>query len=344
MLGGSFEDSIRVGGDALPLVEALGMEEQRARLHVVVGCARCCLGDAGGLDEIESGIATADAAGAVESLVGGWANLSSELHFFGRLDEARHAWRCELELSERYGLGRHLRGARASGVGWSLLDGRWDDAVTVADELVATAEADGRDYFDPIVLAQRAWIRLGRDDLGGAERDSERAVAIARASDLQAIAAAFPIRASVMLAVGGTDEAEALASELATIGQPLIPALCGPFPTLAEVAWLFEELGRGRELVEVMLDRDPIRSPWNDAARAICEGEPDRAARVIDGIGHTAAGAYAWLRAAEARGVDADSEARMAQADAFYRTAAASRFLSDVRLGQTHDRPAYRAP
>ena len=142
MLGGSFEDSIRVGGDALPLVEALGMEEQRARLHIVVGCARCCLGDAGGLDEIESGIAIAEAAGAVESLVGGWANLSSELHFFGRLDEARHAWRCELELSERYGLGRHLRPrARAASAGHCSTGGG-TTAMTVADELVAAAEAD----------------------------------------------------------------------------------------------------------------------------------------------------------------------------------------------------------
>jgi hypothetical protein len=91
--------------EPLPLVEVLGMEEQRARLHIVVGCARCCLGDAGGLAEVESGISIAEAAGAVEQIDVGWANLSSELHFFGRPDEARRAWRREPELSERYGLG-----------------------------------------------------------------------------------------------------------------------------------------------------------------------------------------------------------------------------------------------
>ena len=56
MLGGRYAESILVGGEARPLVDELGMDEQRARLHIVVGCARCCLGDQAGLDEIEAGI------------------------------------------------------------------------------------------------------------------------------------------------------------------------------------------------------------------------------------------------------------------------------------------------
>ena len=46
-----------------------------------------------GLDEIEDGIAVAGASGAAEMQSTGYLNLSSELHFFGRLDEARRAWR-----------------------------------------------------------------------------------------------------------------------------------------------------------------------------------------------------------------------------------------------------------
>jgi len=98
MLDGRFEESIRVGAEALPLVEELGIEDARARLHIVVGCARCCLGDRGGLDEIETGIQVAEAAGALEMLATGYTNLSSELHFFARLDEARRAWRHHVEV------------------------------------------------------------------------------------------------------------------------------------------------------------------------------------------------------------------------------------------------------
>ncbi len=49
MLDARYEESIRVGAEALPLVEALGMDDQRTRLHIVIGTARWGLGDPRGL-------------------------------------------------------------------------------------------------------------------------------------------------------------------------------------------------------------------------------------------------------------------------------------------------------
>ena len=132
MLAGRFEDSIRLGAEAMPLVQALGLEEQRARLHIVVGCARCGLGDRGGLDEVRTGIAVAQAAGDADRLVNGYTNLSSEFHFFAQLAEARDAWRQGLELAERYGMGRQIRNGRAEAAYWAYLDGRWDEALVRA--------------------------------------------------------------------------------------------------------------------------------------------------------------------------------------------------------------------
>ena len=65
----------------------------------------------------------------------------------------------------------------------------------------------------------------------------------------------------------------------------MVPALCSPFPTLVDVAWVFLDLGRVDEFRDAVLDPDPIKSPWNDAARAICEGELVRAADLVEGIG-----------------------------------------------------------
>ena len=97
-----------------------------------------------------------------------------------------------------------------------------------------------------------------------------------------------------------------------------------------------------------MLDRDPIRSPWNDAARAICEGDLVRAAGLIDGIGHTAAGAYAWLRAAEAleaAGQEAEAAAQYARAEPFYREVGAARFVREPTLQRTiRDRGPWEDP
>ncbi|MEN3313410.1 MAG: hypothetical protein V7645_2739 [Actinomycetota bacterium] len=337
MLAGRFHESIRVGAQALPLVEALGMEDQRARLHIVVGCARCGLGDTGGLAEIEAGISVAHAAGALEMVVIGCGNLSSELHFFGRLADARRAWHRHLEFCERYGLVRHLRNARADAADWAFLDGQWNEALAVADELIAVADAGNHAYSDPRVLSLRAWIRLARGDAPGADRDSERACELARASDLQAHSAAYCVRAAVALATGNRGEAGELASELAAIGEVMVPALCSAFPTLVDVAWVFRDLGRETEFSDAVLDATPIKSPWNDAARAIADGDFGRAADIIDGIGHPATAAYARLRAADAftaAGRKIEAVEQQAKADSFHRNVGAARFLRDgKRLG-----------
>ena len=335
MLAGRFDESIRVGAEALPLAEALAMEDQRARILIVVGTARCSLGETRGLDEIKAGIAAAEAAGNLDMLTNGYANLTSELHLFARLADARRAWRQMLELAERYGLGRHARNAQFEAAGWAYLDGRWDESSSIANELIAAAESLGRHYSDPQVLALRAAIRLARGDIHGADADSERAAALARASDIQAQSQAFCIRTAVALAAGKRTRADELGSELIAIGPVMVAALCSPFPTLVDVAWVFRDLGRESELREGVLDADPIKSPWNDAARAICDGHLVRAADITDDIGHTAAAAYARLRAAEAlaaAGKHQDAAAQRAKAESFYRSVGAIRFMRQFGL------------
>src|SRR5439155_3683409 len=246
MLAARYDESIRVGAEALPLVEALGMEEQRARLHIVVGTARWGLGDTRGLDEIETGISIAEAAGSFEVATTGYDNLAGGLCCFGRLADARRAWRHHFEHAERYGLAFHLRWSRAEAAGWAYLDGGWDKAIAVADELIAAADGGDRHSTDPAVLSLRAWIRLARGDAVGADRDSKRAAELARASDLQAQSAAYCIRAAVAHADGSSDEANELASELAAIGSGMVGGLNTPFPTLVDVAWVFRDLRRGK--------------------------------------------------------------------------------------------------
>jgi len=330
MLRGQFEEAVKVGVAALPLVEALELEELRARLHNYVGCARCCLGDERGLAEIETSVAVAQSAGAAAVVVNGYGNLASELQFFAKLAESRKAWREAIDLAERYGLGR--RNSRSEGASWAYLDGRWDEAVSVANELITLAEAGDPHYSDSPLLALRGWIEFARGEVSAAERDTSRAVELARASDLQAQSQAYCIAGSVALATGHRDEAAELASDLAGIGRSMVPALCSPSPTLADVAWLFHDLGRAAEFIEVVLDPDPIKSPWNDAARAICDDELVRAADIINRIGDTASTAYAQLRAAQAlaaAGEDSEAAKQRAKAEAFYRNVAAKRFVRE---------------
>src|SRR3954471_7124393 len=327
VLGGHYEDSISVGEEALPLVEALDMKDQLARLPIVVGTARCCRGDTAGLAEIEAGIAIAEADGNVDMVVAGHDNLSSELHFLGRLDDARRIWQSGFELSKRYGLGRSLRSAEAVRAGWEYVDGRWPDAACISDELIAAAEAGRADYTDAMMYALRAWICLARGDEAGADRDSSQAAALARASDLQAQAAGYPIRAAVAIALGRRDEADELGDALLATGSTIVPGFCSPFPTLADLAWVFVDLDRADEFVARIVDATPIEGGWREAARAIASGEPARAAETIAALGHPAAAAYARYRAGDPG------------ADEFHRAAGAVRFLSDAALAEDQRQP-----
>jgi hypothetical protein len=150
-----------------------------------------------------------------------------------------------------------------------------------------------------MVVALRATIRLERGDPAGADRDSGRAVVLARSSDAQAQAAAFPAAAAIALARGRRDEADALATEALALGPVLLPALTTGFPNLAQIAWLFRDLGREADLAAV-LDATPIPSPWIDAARAILAGDDTAAERIIVAIGDRTSASHARARATAA--------------------------------------------
>jgi class 3 adenylate cyclase/tetratricopeptide (TPR) repeat protein len=335
MLAARYDESIRVGAEALPLVEALEMEEQRARVHIVVGTARYALGDTRGFDEIETGISIAEAAGYFDTAGIGHENLACGLWCAGRLADSRRVWNHELEQAERYGLARLVRFGRSTAVELAYLDGLWDDATALADELIAMAEDGEPHYSDPQVLSHRAWIRFARGDAAGADRDSERAVALARSSDLQAQLSAYCIRAAVAHAGGKHVEANELASEIASFGVGMVAALNSPIPTLADVAWLFRDLERESEFSNVVVDTNPIKGPWNDAARAIGDGDLARAADIIETIGHPAGAAYARLRATEAfttAGRLGEAAAQRAEAESFYRKAGAAGFVRRLEV------------
>ena len=330
MLAGRFAESIEIGSDALTLAEELELDDQRAKIHIQVGCARCCLGEVEGFTEIESGIAIADAAGAVTQMILGYGNLSSELLFYARIAEARTAFQQRMDTTERHGLARARRSSLGEAASWALLDGRWDEALAIANELIEEAAEGSADYSDPLMLATRAWIRRARGDTIGSERDSTRAASLAASSDAQAQSSAYCVRAAIALDSGNRIEAEELASKLLGIGTVVVPALCSPFPNLTDVAWLFRDLGRGNELRETILDATPIACPWVEASKAICNGDIGRAAAIIDGIGHPAAAAYAHVRAAtalHASGNDAEAAVQRALGEPFFRKARADAFL-----------------
>ena len=207
MLAGRFEEAILLGAEALPLIEALGMEEARARLHIVVGCARCCLGDSGGFDEIEIGISLAEQIGSPANVLG-YGNLSSELHLLcearGRAAcvapgvRARRALRPCSQPEERPGRGRVLGVPRRPLGRSACRRERRDREGRVRRPGVRRHVAARAACLDP----PRTW-RHGRS-----RRGQRRAADLGRGSDAQAQSHTFCVRAAVALAVGDRAEAD----------------------------------------------------------------------------------------------------------------------------------------
>jgi tetratricopeptide (TPR) repeat protein len=316
MLAGRFDEAIRVGSEAIAMAEVLGCAREHRSVFSAVATARCCIGDTGGLEALAELCELALSEGSFEVAALAVGNLSSELHFYGRLAEARQAWERSVELSTAYGLGRHARIARSEGAAWAYVDGMWDEALATVDEFVAAADAGGPTYTTAGDLALRAWIRLVRGESERAGDDARRAVELARASDAQAQAQAYTVGAAIALATGKRAAAEELANEALGLGNVLVPALCTPFPTLADVAWVFQDLDRESDLRD-LLDATPIESPWCDAANAILDGNLVVAVDLIDALGNQAVAAYTRFR---------DGDAGRAEAAAFMQRAGIATF------------------
>jgi class 3 adenylate cyclase/tetratricopeptide (TPR) repeat protein len=329
-LAGEFASAIRLAREALPLAERFGLAAQRARALMIIGASRVDIGDAAGVHDIERSIEIARDAGSFEMVANGYANLVSERFILGRLGEASQARAALREVYERSGIAWGRRTALAEQAGEAFLRGDWGQALRIVDTVLAEADAGRSDYTDPMCFSLRAAVRLGRGDLAEAATNSERAVELARRSDAQAQAQAFTGRALVAVAVGRLEEAAELASELVTMGAVLLPALCAPYPTLAEVAWLLRDLERRDELL-ALLDATPLASPWVEAGGAIAADDLGRAAEILAEMRHEACAAYASLRVAEslsAAGSKADRDVHLARALEFYRRAGATHYVN----------------
>jgi class 3 adenylate cyclase/tetratricopeptide (TPR) repeat protein len=328
MLAGANQEAILVGREALTLAEELGLDEVRASVLNTVGTARVSGGDADGLADVEQSISISLAANSGEC-VRGYTNLAAVCLPLGRIEQALQAHADGMRAAERFGEEIGLGFLRGQWVGWLVLEGRWDEALSLADELIAASQAGSPHYLESFWLANRALIRHGRDDLAGAVADSRAALELARrATDPQAVETVLDTASFVLADAGQPEEALALVNELlegkAKRGSLLLDQL--------GFVWVLVDADEA-ERVLAALEGAPSW-PWQEAARAIARGEIVAGADALEAAGVLSDAAYARLRAAEslvAEGTRAEADEQLRSALAFYRSVGATRF---VRQGE----------
>jgi class 3 adenylate cyclase/tetratricopeptide (TPR) repeat protein len=329
MLAGESEAAIRLGNEALAMIEALGgNDELRAHTLNNIGTARINSGDPGGIKDLEQSVEIASKINSHES-VRAYGNLASVLTDLGQLERGAEMVEKGAAAAERFGIADHLRWLTAEALWQPYWDGRWDEASPRLDELIVEFERL-RYWMETPCRWLRGRIRLGRGDDEGAHEDAARVVERARVGkDPQLVwpSLSFAARAHVS---NDPERAYDLAREVLSTWEPVGQA-SGLAEWLGDLSIVFDKVGKSDELLEA-LPSAKTWTPWLEAASAFLAGEFSRAADVYEETGSLPNAAYARLRAAEAlveEGRRAEANAELERSLAFWRSAGATAYVRE---------------
>jgi tetratricopeptide (TPR) repeat protein len=339
-VAGEYDESIRVGREAISLVDRLASPTLRSRVRNSVGTSRAFLGDAEGLSDIRQAVEIARESNAFMQVHAALNNMSEAQAFLGDLGDAAKTYEELVEMVEHSGRDTDRRWARATFAIIRAQEGRWDDALILLDPFIAETEAGSPHYLEPTSRVARARIRLARGDVSGASTDATRALEVARpAMDPQVVVPALQARASMLVLEGRLAESGRLVDEMLDVGPKLVG---GSYFELPDLAWISRILERGARLIELLAEAPEV--PWTRAAAAIASGDSLTAASILADIGSRPDEAYARLRAAQELAADgrrAEADEQLGKALAFYRSVAAARYVreGEALLGGRKPRP-----
>jgi predicted ATPase/class 3 adenylate cyclase len=326
-LAGEVDEPIRIGSEALAIADELGLDELRAHALNNVAIGKANRGDVrDSVADLEQSIAIALSVNSPEA-ARGYNNLSAMLWYAGELPRS-HALREEtMRVAERLGAASNYRYARSNLPFYLHSVGRWDEAVRLADEIVAECD---RDSFigEAYVRRARALIRLARDDGTGALDDAERGLEVARrVKDPQTLMPSLAVEVRVNFELGFGDLARRTAAELVRelTAMPSDSINIEWVPIMGPMA---AQVGFAGEISAAL---EPHRgNAWVDAGLAVVHEQFSDAADRLRAIGDAAHEADARLWAAEQHataGRRGEASAELDLALAFYRSVGATRYI-----------------
>jgi class 3 adenylate cyclase/tetratricopeptide (TPR) repeat protein len=322
------ERAIGIGLEALEMADALEIAELRAHVLDSIGLARARGGDPRGLTDLEESIAIAVAVNSLES-VRGYINLGSALVAAGELERAFALYEQGRDAANRFGDADRIlwfEGERLYEWYWR---GLWNEAVQLADTLIAQVEGGSPNAIEQDARFVRARIRLARGEASGASDDSARALELGRRAGYpEMLIPALALHARVLLTLGREDEARAHGDELLS----LWPERCPTSYWVADLGFALPALGREQGfLVAARHVQAPSR--WLDAATAGAAGDHLTAAELYAAVGSLPDEALARLRTAQTilgTGSREDGEAELARALAIFQRLGARAHARDA--------------
>jgi class 3 adenylate cyclase/tetratricopeptide (TPR) repeat protein len=322
-LAGEAASALRHGTAALAMAEELGLVEVQAHALNNIGMARRFSGDARWREDIERSIELARSVDSPEA-GRGLNNLGASLYDEGDIGASRDAFGAAAEFGERYGLTTQARYARTVLLAWPFFEGRWDEFLEQAGDLLATE----RHSNVGTRRMMRAFIRLARGDEAAALEDLHQAIdELRRSRDPQALVPGLGDAVVLLGELGDVGQARELARELEpALQQELV---VNRTHSLIGAAWAPDEVGL-RPAVLRALGRAPIAIPWRNACELLAQRRWVQAADAFAALDRRFDEARARLHAAEelvAQGRRAEADAQLEPAIAFFGRAGASRYM-----------------
>ena len=219
VVSGHASEALDWADKAVALADELGgLPRIRPRALDARGMARCDLGDFGGMDDLRAGLALGLELGSGYDTAVLYNNLAEPVWLVEGPQAALEVCEEGVDFAERRGLSEAAMWLRASTLGPLLDLGRWEEAVTLADEAIAWDLAHGGDY---LAIGCRRYVTLvltWQGDLIAARDLARRVLPRAREiDDLQQLVPALVNAALVEHATGDHPAALALVSEAAQL-------------------------------------------------------------------------------------------------------------------------------
>ena len=328
LVSSRFDDTIEWADRAIALATALDLDRLIARPLSYRGMARACLGDLGGLDDLERALAIAEGSGSSRT-------HAQILYIMAELQWALDGPAKGLELAtagaefaERRGVMDEVAGCRALALGPLFDLGKWNELERSAAEVVRWSSDVGGDYTAVQAQPWRAQVLLWRGKTADASSLAGDAMVRARViRDPQVLVPSAAAAGLVAAREARTDEAAELVEELEGTTDGQMTWYREQF--LADLARICVWSGR-LDLAQGQIDRANAFAPRHvlslDTARAILAegmGDLEQAARVYLAVapgwtelGHILEAGMAWLGAGRCltptQGSDARDHARRA--------------------------------
>ena len=237
---------------AMALAERVGADDIRQRALQYRGCARDEIGDLGGLQDVRESVELGLRLGLGRGTALAYGNLGAELFELEGPAAGMRAMQAGLEFCAQRGIGEVAHWLSVSTVECLFDLGRWDEALALADRLLARHQDLAESYEGVSLTARKAHILACRGAVAEALALEARFLPRGRdIGDPQVTSNVFAVAALVEQAGGNLDAALRLAQELeeATRDGPSCYR-ADPLPIVARIG-----LAAGRpELTERLLD------------------------------------------------------------------------------------------